>query len=80
LAASPHAPVRVLAVHGMITHEAGYSSDLQDRLAERLELQRADVTQSAPQSVTLARGYDFVPTYGAQPFDGVAKLPNSSLQ
>lgn len=76
LAASPQAPVRMLAVHGMITHEAGYSKDLQDRLAERLGLQPGSVTPS----VALARGYDFVPTYGAQPFDGVANLVTSSLQ
>lgn len=75
LLASPDAPVRVLAVHGMITSKAGYSNDLQDRLAERLGLQKGAVSRSE----ALARGYDFVPAYGAQPFDGVAKLPESRL-
>lgn len=76
LAASPDAPVRMLAVHGMITHEAGYSNALQARLADRLGLQKGEQSPLVP----LARGYDFVPTYGAQPFEGVATLVASSLQ
>lgn len=72
---SPDAPVRLLMVHGMITNGAGYSDTLQQRLAARLQLQMG--VQS--RSVALARGYDFVPAYGAQPFEGVAKLPESSL-
>lgn len=75
LQASPDAPVRVLAVHGMITHEAGYSYPLQERLAQRLGLHQGEQSQA----LALARGYDFVPAYGAQPFDLSSRLAPSTL-
>ncbi len=76
LQSSPNEPVRLFAVHGMITNTAGYSDTLQERLGERLGLQKG----AQSQQISLARGYDFVPTYGAQPFEGVAKLVESSLR
>lgn len=76
LAASPQAPVRVLAVHGMITHEAGFSEELQERIADRLGLAKG----AASGQTELVRGYDFVPAYGPQPFDGVSKLPATQLR
>jgi len=76
LESSTDAPVRLLAVHGMITNKAGYSDTLQKRLAERLGMQVGIVSEQTP----LARGYDFVPSYGAQPFDGVTRLVESSLK
>jgi len=75
LDASPDAPVRVLAIHGMITNAAGYSNNLQERLAQRIGLQKG----ARSQPVALARGYDFVPTYGAQPFTEVVNFVHSSL-
>jgi len=76
LDASPNEAVRVLAIHGMITREARYSAELQGKLAERLGLDEG--TDSG--QVELARDYEFVPTYGQQPFDGVSKLPTSQLR
>ena len=76
LQASPNEPVRVLSIHGMITHQPGYSAEMQSRLAERLGLLAG---QDSGQ-VDLMRGYDFVPTYGQQPFAGVSKLPASQLR
>jgi hypothetical protein len=76
LQASPDEPVRVLSLHGMITHEPRYSAELQARLAERLGL---EVGPDSGQ-VEMARGYEFVPAYGQQPFGGVSKLPLSQLR
>lgn len=77
LQASRDRPVQVLALHGMIQHDAGYSAELQLALAQRLGLRRA--SDSGP--VPVHRGYRFTPVYGAQPFDGVAgPLPGSTLR
>lgn len=76
LQASPTVPVRVLSIHGMITREARYSAELQARIAELLGLKAGKDSGQ----VEMARDYEFVPTYGQQPFDGVSKLPSSQVR
>lgn len=76
LDSSPNEAVRVLAIHGMITRDARYSAELQGKLAERLGLELG----SDSGQIELVRDYEFVPTYGQQPFDGVSKLPTSQLR
>ncbi len=80
LAASPQQPVRVLALHGMISHEANFSRPMQDALAQRLGLRRVAASPGAAQP-NLPRGYTVTPAFGAQPFDAVAgPLPLSQLR
>ena len=74
---SPDSPVRIIVVHGMITSEPKYSEDLQQRLAEALKL----VSGTREEYPTyIYRGYDFIPFFGPQPFDGVIHLKASEVR
>lgn len=73
---SPDQPVRVLVVHGMMTHESGYSERLQQNLANRLGLRLAARDRVLP----LRRGYDPVLFVAPQPFSDSVQLPQSTLQ
>lgn len=73
---TPDQPVRVLVVHGMMTHDTGYSARLQQNVARRLGLTR----QVRYPVVPLRRGYDPILFAGAQPFDDSVRLPESTLQ
>lgn len=69
-------PVRVLVVHGMMTSDTAYSRELQRQVARRLGLERRAHHAPTP----LRRGYAPVLFAQAQPFDGRAPLPESTLQ
>jgi hypothetical protein len=71
-------PVRVLVVHGMRTHEPGYSETLQQGLAQELGLVRN--ASSAPVAVDIVRGYDIAVRSGRQPFDGEVRIPPSQIR
>ncbi|MCI5156857.1 MAG: hypothetical protein D3906_00150 [Candidatus Electrothrix sp. AUS1_2] len=69
---SPEQPVRVLVIHGMITDEAGYSEDMQERIGERLGLK---LLEEKKESIAINRGYDFTTYLGTQP---LGKKPDLS--
>lgn len=68
---SPEQPVRVLVLHGMITDKPEYSVDMQERIGERLGLERA---KNEPDDIDINRGYDFTTYLGPQPFGATANL------
>jgi hypothetical protein len=61
--------VRVLAVHGMITHEIGYSDKWQDSIAAALGLQ---VRRSGARDHPIVRGYDVKVAAGLKEFHDVS--------
>lgn len=76
LSDSPNTPVRILVVHGMLTHEPNYSENMQQRLAEKLGL----VLGTNAKPTDIYRGYDFTPFIGPQPIDGVIHLKPSEIR
>lgn len=67
-------PLRILAVHGMLTDAPGFSASWQTAIAEQLGLRaRSD------ESAELVRGYDIIPFSGPQPFEQV-KSKQSTLR
>ncbi|HQY22218.1 MAG TPA: hypothetical protein PK389_00475 [Gammaproteobacteria bacterium] len=77
LSDSPDSPVRIIVVHGMITSEPKYSENLQQRLAEKLGL---ILSKREEYPTYIYRGYDFIPSLGPQPFDGVIHLKASEVR
>lgn len=71
-------PVRVLVVHGMRTHEPGYSEVLQQGLARELGLVRDG--RRGPDTADIVRGYDIAVQSGRQPFDGEVRIPASKIR
>jgi len=77
LSDSPNAPVRILVVHGMITHEPKYSENMQGRLAKILGLVEGTRDEKGTE---VYRGYDFIPFIGPQPLDGVIHSRPSEIR
>jgi len=74
---SPADPIRLIVVHGMRTHERGYSDSLQRRIAKLLKLstdKKRDTT-----TIHIVRNYSFVVTHGRQQF-GQAKPLESEIR
>jgi hypothetical protein len=70
-------PVRVLVVHGMRTHQAGYSEVMQRGLAQRLGL--VEAAGGSPIEAEIVRGYGITVRSGRQPQEGVP-VPHSQVR
>jgi hypothetical protein len=71
-ARTTHRPVRVLALHGMIEHNQGFSEKWQEPIGQRLGL----VRRASSDDIELVRGYDVTIFAGPQPYGGIVLQPS----